>query len=68
MSEGPDAERPSPDDVAEYVAAMAGELLAMAEAARLDGLATILYAAQLEARRALQRGEVAARKQIGRPG
>jgi hypothetical protein len=57
MAEGSDQERLSPEDVAEYVATIAGELSAMAEAARLDGVATILYAAKLEAKRALQRLE-----------
>lgn len=53
LTESPDTERLSQHDVAEYIATMAAELSAMAEGARLDGLATILYAAQLEARRAL---------------
>lgn len=43
-------------EVAEYVAGIANELTVMCEAARLDGLATILYAAHLQARRVLERG------------
>lgn len=42
-------------DIADYVASMTGELSEMCEGARLDALATILYAARLEARRALGR-------------
>jgi hypothetical protein len=60
LAENPDAERLSQGDVAEYIATITGELSAMAEGARLEGLATILYAAQLEARRALQRLEAKA--------
>lgn len=44
-------------DVADYVSVMAGELSEMCEAARLDALATILYAARLEARRTASRLE-----------
>jgi hypothetical protein len=55
LSESPETGRLSQGDVAEYIASMADELSAMAEGARLDGLATILYAARLEANRALQR-------------
>lgn len=46
---------PSPTEVADYVSTIASELTTLCEAARLDGLATILYAAHLEARRALER-------------
>lgn len=45
----------SQSDVADYVAVMASELSQMCEAAQLDALATLLYAAHLEARRALAR-------------
>ncbi len=41
----------SQSDVADYVGVMATELSQMCEAAQLDALATILYAAHLEARR-----------------
>ncbi|MES1204074.1 MAG: hypothetical protein ABUS57_21765 [Pseudomonadota bacterium] len=54
----PDSEKApalSPREVAEYVAVMAGELSEMCEGARLDALATILFAARLEARRAVHR-------------
>ncbi len=53
MDDGQEA--PSPVEVAEYVGAIASELTTMCEGARLDGLATILYAAHLEARRVLER-------------
>jgi hypothetical protein len=54
----PDSEKApalSPRDVADYVADMAGELSEMCEGARLDALATILFAVRLEARRAAYR-------------
>ena len=42
-------------EVADYVGVMASELSQMSEGAHLDALATILYAAHLEARRAIGR-------------
>jgi hypothetical protein len=42
-------------DIADYVDTMASELSQMCEAARLNALATLLYAAHLEARRTLGR-------------
>ena len=46
---------PSAHDVAEYAAEMARHLCAMCESAGLSGLATLFYASQLEAGRALIR-------------
>jgi hypothetical protein len=46
-------------DVADYVSAIASELTMLCEGARLNGLATILYAAHLEARRVLERASAA---------
>lgn len=68
LTESPDTERLSQHDVAEYIATMAGELSGMAEGARLDGLATFLYAAQLEARRALALLESEAERQPRKRG
>jgi hypothetical protein len=47
--------RPSQTDIADYISVMASELSEMSEAAELDGLATILYAAHLEAKRVASR-------------
>jgi outer membrane murein-binding lipoprotein Lpp len=57
-----DPPSPSQADVAEYIREMVAELSEIAEAARLDSLATILYAAQLEAKRARDRLDKTARK------
>jgi hypothetical protein len=54
MSAGEKTPKLTRYDVADYVAEMAGELSEMCEGARLDTLATLLYAARLEARRAAE--------------
>jgi hypothetical protein len=46
---------PSQNDVADYISVMASELSEMSEAAEMNGLATILYAAHLEAKRVASR-------------